>query len=89
MYVLQVTSTKAIYADSPQALEKPLATLTIDLNTIDSLPYQVKDDGRHYYNIPFEVSMTLNSAELTFNLVRGKEKYKPATVTVNESEWLS
>ncbi|KAL3958439.1 hypothetical protein ACCO45_006601 [Purpureocillium lilacinum] len=76
-------------ANPVPSLEKPLATLTIDLNTIDSLPYQVKDDGRHYYNIPFEVSMTLNSAELTFNLVRGKEKYKPATVTVNESEWLS
>ncbi|UNI23179.1 hypothetical protein JDV02_009014 [Purpureocillium takamizusanense] len=71
------------------SLETPLATLTIDLRTIDSLPYEVEEDGRHHYDVAFEVYMTLNSAELTFNLGRGKERYKPATVTVNESEWLS
>ncbi|KAJ6442673.1 Hsp70 family chaperone [Purpureocillium lavendulum] len=70
------------------SLEKPLATLTIDLSKVESLPYEVKN-GRHFYNVPFDVYMTLNSAELTFELGRGDERYKPAKVTVNESEWLS
>ncbi|KFG84731.1 hypothetical protein MANI_027234 [Metarhizium anisopliae] len=69
-------------------LEKPLATVCMDLDTIpeESLHCRVFR-GRKYYDVAFDVYMTLNSAELTFVLGRGAERYKPAKVTVNETEW--
>ncbi|TGJ83714.1 hypothetical protein E0Z10_g5039 [Xylaria hypoxylon] len=66
------------------SISEPLASLCIDLNTIprESLPTTEKN-GREYYDVDFDVYMTLNSAELTFVLGRGKDLYKPANVTVN------
>jgi hypothetical protein len=71
-----------------KGLEKPLATVCMDLDTIpeESLHCRVFR-GRKYYDVAFDVYMTLNSAELTFVLGRGAERYKPAKVTVNETEW--
>lgn len=66
-------------ADTVQAIKKPLLTLNIDLDVME-VP-RVKKDGSEFYEVDFEVHMTLQSARLNFVLDRNNKKYDPKDVT--------